>query len=151
MSQPLDLKSVELWLEAALNFTRLCRGLKEYLATVAAQAQAQQQTNTSAKPPTAPPPPRQDATAASPHPSDASARTSDDKRSSVVVDAPLNAKTAAELLGVTMTSTADQVRAAFRRKMRDGRLHPDQGGNPEVAKRYVAAKNLLTQRLKVQS
>jgi hypothetical protein len=50
---------------------------------------------------------------------------------------------AATLLGVRLDASPDEIRAALRKKMRDGKLHPDHGGDPEVAKRFTAASNLL--------
>ena len=53
---------------------------------------------------------------------------------------------AAQLLGVPRNATADEIRSALREKMSTSRLHPDQGGNEEDAKRLIAAKNLLIER-----
>ena len=53
---------------------------------------------------------------------------------------------AAEILGVDAGASPDEVRAALRRRLEVERLHPDQGGDEESAKRLIAAKNLLIQR-----
>jgi hypothetical protein len=58
---------------------------------------------------------------------------------------------AAALLGVSLGASADEVRAALRRKLGASRLHPDQGGDGEHAKRLIAAKNLLVERARGQS
>ncbi len=52
---------------------------------------------------------------------------------------------AAHVLGVAVDASPDEIRAAFRRRFADERLHPDQGGDEEAAKRLTAAKNLLIQ------
>jgi hypothetical protein len=54
---------------------------------------------------------------------------------------------AAWRLGVEVTATADEVRAAMRKKMVTANAHPDQGGDPAVAKEIIAAKNLLIERI----
>jgi hypothetical protein len=61
-----------------------------------------------------------------------------------VVD--LEARNAAELLGVAEGATQDDIRAALRRRLASSQLHPDQGGDGEEAKRLIAAKNLLIDR-----
>jgi hypothetical protein len=53
---------------------------------------------------------------------------------------------AAELLGVPVDASGDEIRAAFRRRFAEDRVHPDQGGDEETAKRLTAAKNLLFER-----
>jgi hypothetical protein len=53
---------------------------------------------------------------------------------------------AATLLGVSLDAGEDEVRAALRAHLASSRLHPDQGGDGEEAKRLIAAKNLLTER-----
>ncbi len=53
---------------------------------------------------------------------------------------------AAAALGVEVDATADEIRAALRSKLRDSRIHPDQGGDGEEAKRLIAAQNLLLER-----
>lgn len=45
------------------------------------------------------------------------------------------------LLGVAADADAAAIRAAWRRKM--AQAHPDAGGDPEAAKRLVAARDLL--------
>ncbi len=57
---------------------------------------------------------------------------------------------AANLLGVNVYASADEVRAAFRATVkRDLDLHPDRGGDPENARRLIDAKNLLIERARV--
>jgi len=53
---------------------------------------------------------------------------------------------AATILGVDVDATADEIRAALRSRLSSSRLHPDQGGDGEEAKRLIAAKNLLVAR-----
>lgn len=55
---------------------------------------------------------------------------------------------AAAALGVSPDSTADEIRAALRARLGASRLHPDHGGDGEEAKRLIAAKNLLLERLR---
>jgi hypothetical protein len=50
---------------------------------------------------------------------------------------------ARELLGVADDATVDQIRAALRDKLRDSRLHPDQGGDGKAATELINARNLL--------
>jgi hypothetical protein len=57
---------------------------------------------------------------------------------------------AATLLGVSLDASEDQVRAALRERLVDHRLHPDQGGDPEQAKRFIAAQNLLIERARAR-
>jgi hypothetical protein len=57
---------------------------------------------------------------------------------------------AADLLDVSIEASADEIRAALRKKMVASRLHPDQGGDEETAKRYIAAQNLLVERAKMK-
>jgi hypothetical protein len=54
---------------------------------------------------------------------------------------------AAALLGVEPDASADEIRAALRRRMSEERAHPDHGGDEETAKRLIGAKNLLIERL----
>lgn len=54
---------------------------------------------------------------------------------------------AAKVLGVSVDASADEIRAALRARMAETRVHPDQGGDGDEAKRLIAAKNLLIQRL----
>jgi hypothetical protein len=58
---------------------------------------------------------------------------------------------AATLLGVSLDATPDQIRAALRAKMGEARVHPEHGGDPDLAKRLIAAKNRLIERAKVPS
>jgi hypothetical protein len=53
---------------------------------------------------------------------------------------------AATLLGVSVDAGEDEIRAALRARLASSRLHPDQGGDGEEAKRLIAAKNLLVER-----
>ncbi|HEY2743977.1 MAG TPA: J domain-containing protein [Polyangia bacterium] len=53
---------------------------------------------------------------------------------------------AAAALGVSVDATADEIRAALRARLSSSRLHPDQGGDGEEAKRLIAAKNHLVAR-----
>jgi hypothetical protein len=55
---------------------------------------------------------------------------------------------AARLLGVRVDASANEVRAALRTRLANSRLHPDQGGDGDAAKRLIAAKNLLIDRIK---
>jgi hypothetical protein len=61
-------------------------------------------------------------------------------------DEEFEALYAALLLGVRLDSKPDEIRAALRRRMSEARVHPDQGGDEEAAKRLIAAKNLLIER-----
>jgi hypothetical protein len=58
---------------------------------------------------------------------------------------------AANVLGVDVDASADEIRAALRAKMSAGRVHPDHGGDERVATRLVAAKNLLVERARRKS
>lgn len=53
-------------------------------------------------------------------------------------------KDAARLLGVAPEADAETVTAAFRQAM--AKAHPDQGGDPEHARRLIAARDLLLNR-----
>ena len=53
---------------------------------------------------------------------------------------------AAAVLGIAPDATEDEIRAALRAHLSSSRLHPDQGGDSEQAKRLIAAKNLLIER-----
>ena len=53
---------------------------------------------------------------------------------------------AAAVLGIAPDATEDEIRAALRAHLSASRLHPDQGGDSEQAKRLIAAKNLLIER-----
>jgi hypothetical protein len=57
-----------------------------------------------------------------------------------------DAAKAATLLGVPLDASEDAIRAALRARLSSSRLHPDQGGDGEEAKRLIAAKNLLIER-----
>ena len=56
------------------------------------------------------------------------------------------AQAAAQLLGVGLDASPDEIRAALRAKLANSRIHPDQGGDGEEARRLMAAKNLLISR-----
>jgi hypothetical protein len=53
---------------------------------------------------------------------------------------------AAEVLGVPLDASEDAIRAALRSRLASSRLHPDQGGDAEEAKRLIAARNYLVER-----
>jgi hypothetical protein len=53
---------------------------------------------------------------------------------------------AARLLGVGLDASESEIRAALRARLADSRIHPDQGGDGEEAKRLIAARNLLVER-----
>ena len=55
---------------------------------------------------------------------------------------------AAKLLGVTLSASDSEIRAALRERLRSSRLHPDHGGDGEEAKRLIAAKNHLVARVR---
>jgi hypothetical protein len=59
------------------------------------------------------------------------------------------AQRAANLLGVELDATEDEIRAALRDRLASSRLHPDQGGDGEAAKELIAAKNLLVERARL--
>jgi hypothetical protein len=61
-------------------------------------------------------------------------------------DAAVEAST---LLGVPLDASADEVRAALRRELSVGRVHPDQGGDGVAAARLIASKNLLIERKRI--
>ena len=50
---------------------------------------------------------------------------------------------AGEVLGVDPEAGQSEIRAALRARLAESRVHPDQGGDPEEAKRLIAAQNLL--------
>jgi hypothetical protein len=59
---------------------------------------------------------------------------------------PDAAAEAAALLGVPLDASVDEIRAALRAHLTLSRLHPDQGGDGEEAKKLIAAKNSLVER-----
>ena len=67
------------------------------------------------------------------------------------VEVALTPTEAARLLGVTIDTPLGAVRAALRAKMSAGGVHPDQGGDEEVAKQLIAAKNLLIEHARRKS
>jgi hypothetical protein len=69
----------------------------------------------------------------------------DEENPTAAVDA--EAVEAAELLGVSVDASANEVRAALRAQLSKRRLHPDHGGDGDDAKRLIAAKNLLIERI----
>ncbi len=69
-----------------------------------------------------------------------------DDAETAVGDADDEAEDAARLLGVSIDASEDEIRAALRAHLASSRLHPDQGGDGEEAKRLIAAKNLLAER-----
>jgi hypothetical protein len=70
-----------------------------------------------------------------------------EKREEVpVIDIDWEALDAAMALGVRMDSSEDVIRAALRSRLASSKIHPDQGGDGEEAKRLIAAKNLLIEK-----
>lgn len=65
--------------------------------------------------------------------------------------AALTPAEAANVLGVDVDASADEIRAALRAKMSAGRVHPDHGGDERVAKRLIAARNFLVERARGNS
>jgi hypothetical protein len=53
---------------------------------------------------------------------------------------------AAAVLGVAADASEGEIRKALRSRLASSRIHPDQGGDGEEAKRVIAAKNLLIER-----
>lgn len=68
----------------------------------------------------------------------------------VMDDSDTAALDAATLLGVPLDAAPDQIRAALRAKLATSRVHPDQGGDVEAAKRLISAKNLLIDRARAR-
>jgi hypothetical protein len=58
------------------------------------------------------------------------------------------ATAAAQLLGVHPHASADEIRAALRARLSETGAHPDHGGDAEMAKALIAAKNLLVERVR---
>lgn len=58
---------------------------------------------------------------------------------------------AASLLGIRPGASADEVRAALRRKMTETYAHPDHGGDAEAAAKLIAARDLLLKRTRPHS
>jgi hypothetical protein len=58
---------------------------------------------------------------------------------------------AAKLLAIDVDASPDEIRAALRAKMSAGGVHPDHGGDERVAKRLIAARNLLIERAQRKS
>jgi hypothetical protein len=52
-------------------------------------------------------------------------------------------RNARQLLGVSEDASADQIRRALKIKLRDGRLHPDHGGDGVLATKLIGARDLL--------
>lgn len=69
------------------------------------------------------------------------ALTSSRRRRKVLVKRPSEFDMARRLLGVGRDATADEIRAAWRLRMAEA--HPDRGGDPELAKKLVDARDLL--------
>ena len=67
------------------------------------------------------------------------------------VEVALTPAEAAKLLGVTIDASPDAVRAALRARMSAGGVHPDHGGDAEIAKQLIAAKNLLIEHARRKS
>ena len=63
-----------------------------------------------------------------------------------VVHVDWEAVAAANALGISIEASEDEIRAALRARLASSKIHPDQGGDGEEAKRLVAAKNLLVER-----
>ena len=80
--------------------------------------------------------------AAPPENGDASSEREDDAVEDIVDEAVA----AAALLGLDLDASEDEIRAALRAHLTLSRLHPDQGGDAEEAKRLIAAKNYLVER-----
>jgi hypothetical protein len=99
-----------------------------------------------------PPPPAQPAEAPDEEPADAAkpprVDTATDETPVIIVDE--KAASAASLLGVDAAATEDEIRAALRARLSSSKLHPDQGGDGEEAKRLIAAKNLLIERARAR-
>jgi hypothetical protein len=55
---------------------------------------------------------------------------------------------AAALLGVSVDATEDDIRAALRARLSSSCLHPDHGGDGEVATLLIAAKNRLIEHVR---
>jgi hypothetical protein len=62
-----------------------------------------------------------------------------------------DALAAADLLGVSLSATVEEVRKACRQKIVAEGLHPDHGGDEERVRKVIAARDLLVERLKVRS
>jgi hypothetical protein len=58
---------------------------------------------------------------------------------------------AAQLLGVSLPDSMEEIRRAFFKKLVDERIHPDHGGDAELTKKVIAARDLLVARCKVRS
>jgi hypothetical protein len=71
-------------------------------------------------------------------------QSADERHVAPVVDPEV--AQAAALLGISVDASEDEIRAALRSLLSSSRLHPDQGGDGEEAKRLIAAKNLLVER-----
>src|SRR5215831_7235153 len=52
---------------------------------------------------------------------------------------------AAILLGVSIDASADEIRSAFRTRLRE--IHPDHGGDAEATRRLIAARDLMMERV----
>ncbi|MBI1251057.1 MAG: DnaJ domain-containing protein [Alphaproteobacteria bacterium] len=63
------------------------------------------------------------------------------RRAARAASAGMSAREAREILGVDPDASAEEIRSAFRAKMRAA--HPDQGGTSDSAARLVAARDVL--------
>ena len=61
-----------------------------------------------------------------------------------------SAARAAMLLGIVVSASEDEIRAALRARLSSSRVHPDQGGDEAQAKQLIAAKNLLIERARAR-
>jgi DnaJ homolog subfamily C member 19 len=66
-------------------------------------------------------------------------------------DANRTVREAADLLGVSLVASVDEVRRACRHKLVAERIHPDHGGDAEQTRQVIAARDLLIERIEVRS
>ena len=69
----------------------------------------------------------------------------------VITDRDDELAEAGELLGVDPEAGQAEIRAALRARLATSRVHPDQGGDAEEAKRLIAAQNLLLEHARSRS
>ena len=67
------------------------------------------------------------------------------RRAHAAIDEPEAVREARALLGVSMTATADDIRAAHRRLI--AKIHPDAGGTQALAEKINEARSILLQHI----
>lgn len=78
-------------------------------------------------------------------------KRADDLPARVAPLVPDAEREAAALLGVELDADEKAIRAALRKKLATTHAHPDQGGDLAVARRLIAARDLLVERARARA